>query len=380
MTERRMLAAVLTGHGGPEQLELRDDVPVPRPAPGEVLVRVTAAAVNNTDLWTRQGAYGSEDDPEAVAGWQGTPLDFPRIQGGDVVGIVTEVGDQVHDGIIGRRVLLDPTFYAADGDQGSTGGGATETGGGAAEDVRGQEPTLEAVLGSELDGGFAEYVTIAADHAHDVTGSPLRDEQLACLPIAYGTATGMLERAKLQADETVLVTGASGGVGLALVELAHARGARVLALTSAGHEAAVRSAGAEHTVARDEHAVADHIQALAGGPLAVVADVVGGWVFEALFDLLGTGGRWVTCGAVAGPIVSLDLRTLYLQRRRLIGSTMHTPAQFDRLLDDARHGRIAPRVARTYPLSEIHAAQEDFTAGEHVGKLVLLPPGGADRS
>lgn len=348
-----MLAAVLTGHGGPEQLEVRDDVPVPHPARGEVLVRVTAAAVNNTDLWTRQGAYGREDDPDAVAGWQGMPLEFPRIQGGDVVGVVTEVGDGIDEAIVGRRVLLDPTRYAGDGDR--------------------DEPTLEAVLGSEEDGGFAEYVVIAADQAHDVTDSPLSDEQLACLPIAYGTATGMLERAQLRAEETVLVTGASGGVGLALVQLAHARGAHVIAMTSADHAAAVRRAGASHTVLRDEGSVPDRIREAAGGPVAVVADVVGGWVFEQLFPLLSTGGRWVTCGAVADPLVQLDLRTLYLHRRRLIGSTMHTPAQFRRLVADARHGRIDPQVARTYPLSQIHTAQADFAASDHVGKLVLLP-------
>ncbi|TVR22655.1 MAG: Zn-dependent oxidoreductase [Nitriliruptor sp.] len=349
-----MLAALLTGHGGPEQLEVRDDVPVPRPARGEVLVQVTAAAVNNTDLWTREGAYGREGDPHAVAGWKGVPLDFPRIQGGDVVGIVTAVGSEVDEAVVGRRVLLDPTRYADDGD----------------------EPTLEAVLGSEQDGGFAEYVVIAADQAHDVTDSPLSDEQLACLPIAYGTATGMLERAQVRVAETVVVTGASGGVGLALVQLAHARGAHVIALTSADHAAAVRDAGASHTVAREGGSVADRIREAAGGPIAVVADVVGGWVFEQLLPLLATGGRWVTCGAVADPLVSLDLRTLYLHRRRLIGSTMHTPAQFRRLVADARHGRIDPKVARTYPLTQIHTAQADFVEGGHAGKLVLRPGAG----
>ena len=384
MAEQHMLAAVLTGHGGPEQLEIRDDVSVPHPARGEVLVRVTAAAVNNTDLWTRQGAYGNADDPDAVAGWQGVPLEFPRIQGGDVVGVVTEVGDEVDEAIIGRRVLLDPTRYADDrgddGDRRDRGDYGDRRDRDDRDDrdrsVGGDEPTLEAVLGSELDGGFAEYVVIAADQAHDVTDSPLSDVQLACLPIAYGTATGMLERAQLRAGETVLVTGASGGVGLALVELAHARGARVIALTSAAHADAVRAAGASSIVVRDEGSVPDRVQEAAAGPLAVVADVVGGWVFEELFPLLATGGRWVTCGAVADPVVPLDLRTLYLQRRRLIGSTMHTPAQFRRLLDDARHGRIDPQVARTYPLTQIHTAQADFAEGDRVGKLVLLPEGG----
>jgi NADPH:quinone reductase-like Zn-dependent oxidoreductase len=353
--DRHMRAAVLVGHGGPEMLEVRDDVPVPRPDRGELLVEVVAAAVNNTDLWTREGAYGRADDPAAVAGWQGVPLDVPRIQGGDVVGVVAEVGDGVDGAIVGRRVLLDPTRYAADGD----------------------EPTLQAVLGSEQDGGFAEYVVIAAEQAHDVTDSPLRDEQLACLPIAYGTATGMLERAEVRGGETVLVTGASGGVGLALVQLASARDARVIALTSTEHAAAVRSAGASITVTREEGAVAERVREAAAGPIAVVADVVGGWAFEQLFPLLGTGGRWVTCGAVADPVVSLDLRQLYLHRRRLIGSTMHTPGQFRRLVADAREGRIDPQVARTYPLTRIHAAQADFATGAHLGKLVVLPREGA---
>ena len=347
----RMIAAVLTGHGGPEVLEVRHDVAVPHPTRGEVLVEVTAAAVNNTDIWTREGAYGNADDPHAVAGWQGVALSFPRIQGGDVAGVVVEVGVEGDDAMIGRRVLIDPTDYADDGD----------------------EPTLIAVLGSERDGGFARYVVVQEHQVHDVTDSPLSDAQLACLPIAYGTAMGMLERAELSRGETILVTGASGGVGLALVQLAHARGARVVALTTAATSDAVLAAGASYTISRDDPSIAERVREAADAGLDVVADVVGGWVFDQLFPLLATGGRWVTCGAVADPIVQLDLRTLYLHRRRLIGSTMHTPTQFRRLVDDARQGRIVPRVARTYPLTQIHAAQEDFVTGNHVGKLVLLP-------
>lgn len=346
-----MTAAVMTGHGGPEVLVVRHDVPVPVPGRGQVLVEVAAAAVNNTDIWTREGAYGTAEDPDAVVGWRGVPVDVPRIQGGDVVGVVAEVGDGVHDSAVGRRVLVDPTTYADDG----------------------EEPTLTAVLGSEHDGGFAQFVVVAADRAHDVTDSPLSEAQLACLPIAYGTATGMLERADLRAGETVLVTGASGGVGLALVQLARAREAEVVALTSEANEAGVRAAGATHTVLRDDPAVADRVRDAAGGSVDVVADVVGGWVFEALLDVLATGGRWVTCGAVAGPVVTLDLRILYLQRRRLIGSTMHTPAQFRRLVADAREGRLDPVVARTYPLTDIHTAQADFLTATHLGNLVLLP-------
>ncbi len=219
-----MRAAVLTRFGGPEAVELRD-VPDPRPGQGQVLVRVSAAATNNTDLWTREGAYGLPGDPGALAGWLG-PVDFPRIQGADVAGTVEGVGGGVDVALVGRRVLVDPATFDVPG---ADDGGPR------------REPRLVAVLGSEHDGGFAELVVVDADHVHDMSDSPLSDAELACLPIAYGTAMGMLERGEVVAGETLLVTGASGGVGLAAVQLAAARGCRVVAQTScgqggAGHE------------------------------------------------------------------------------------------------------------------------------------------------
>jgi NADPH:quinone reductase-like Zn-dependent oxidoreductase len=347
-----MTAAVLVAHGGPDALELRDDVRVPRPGAGQVRVEVAAAGVNNTDLWTREGAYGRPDDPDAVVGWQGVPIAFPRIQGGDAVGRVVELGDGAPDALLGRRVLVDPIIYGP-----------------------GEEPderAIDGVLGSEMDGAFAEYVCVPVDQVHDVTDSPLSDEQLACLPIAYGTAAGMLERAGVTAGERLLVTGASGGVGIALVQLAAARGVRVVAMTTGRTADAVRRAGASDVLLRNGAPLED--QLAAAGPFAVIADVVGGPTFAALLGALGTGGRLVTCGAVAGAVVELDLRVLYLQRRALIGSTMHTPSQFRRLVDDARAGRLDPPVAATYPLAEIHRAQEEFLSGGHIGKLVLVPP------
>ena len=346
-----MVAAVLVAHGGPDALELRHEMPVPRPAPGQVRVEVAAAGVNNTDVWTREGAYGAPGDPDAVVGWKGVPIAFPRVQGGDAAGRVVELGNGAPDALLGRRVLVDPIAY------------------GPGEDP--SEPAIEGVLGSEEDGAFAEYLCVPADRVHDVTDSPLSDEQLACLPIAYGTATGMLERAALGAGDRVLVTGASGGVGIALVQLAAARGAQVVAATSSRTGDAVLAAGASHVLVRDVAPLEE--QLAEAGPFAVIADVVGGPSFSALVGALGTGGRLVTCGAVAGPVVEIDLRVLYLQRRTLIGSTMHTPSQFRRLIHDARAGRLAPPVARTYPLTEIHQAQQDFASGDRVGKLVLLP-------
>lgn len=346
-----MTAAVLTGHGDRWMIEVRRDVAVPVPDVGQVRVRVTAASVNNTDVWSRRGSYGTADDPDAVAGWRGVPLSFPRIQGADVVGTVEALGGDVDDDLAGRRVLLDPAVVEGEG----------------------EEPDLVGVLGSELDGGFATHVVVPADRVHDVADSPLSDVELACLPIAYGTAMGMLDRAGLVAGETVVVTGASGGVGLALVQLAVARGARVVGVTSEAGRELVAGAGAVATV--DRHGdVAAEVGRAVGGEVDVVADVVGGWMLPALLDLVATGGRWVVAGAVAGPVVRLDLRQLYLRSRRLVGSTMHTPAQFRRLVDEARAGRVRPHVEATFPLEEIHAAQEAFGAPGRRGKVVLLPP------
>lgn len=347
-----MRAAVLTRFGGPDAVELRD-VPDPRPGPGEVRVRVAAAATNNTDLWTRDGAYGLPGDPDALAGWLGA-IDFPRIQGADVVGTVDEVGEGVATDLVGRRVLVDPATFEDLGPQ---------------DTVPRREPRLVAVLGSEHDGGFAELVVVDADHVHDVTDSPLSDTELACLPIAYGTAMGMLERGEVVAGETVLVTGASGGVGLAGVQLAAARGCRVVAQTSAGKEELVREAGAEAVVHRSGEGLAD----LVPDGIDAVIDVVAGPQLDALLPLVRDGGRWVVAGAVADPVVRLDLRRLYLGNRRLVGSTMHTAVHFAALAEEARRGSLAPRVAATYDLEHIHEAHAALAERGHVGKIVVRP-------
>lgn len=345
-----MTAAVLVSHGELDALQLRREVPVPTPGAGEVLVRVSASAVNNTDIWTRQGAYGLPGQPDARAGWRGR-ITFPRIQGGDIAGMVVAVGSGVADDLVGRRVLVDPALY---------------------RDECAQAPPV-GLLGSEADGGFAQYVAVPADQAFDMTDSPLSDEQLACLPVAYGTAMGMLERVELDEEETVLVTGASGGVGLALVQLAAARGATVVAVTSRAKSDQVSTAGATHVLARDDNDLGSQVQSLSPTGLAVVADVVGGPLVEQLLPLLADNGRWVVAGAIAGSVVAFDLRRLYLHNRRLIGSSMHTREHFAELVRIARAGRVTPRIAGRYPLDEIHQAQRLFVQYQHTGKIIIRP-------
>jgi len=342
---RSMTAAVTTRHGGPETIEIRHDWPVPGPRKGEVLIRVTAAGVNNTDLWSRQGSYGTTADPDAVVGWQGVPLEFPRIQGGDIAGVVVAVGDTADEQWLGRRVIVDPAAEYCDG-------------------------YPSAIVGSEVDGGFAEYHVSRIPRVHDVTDSALSDEQLACLPIAYATALAMVERAECRAGERVLVTGASGGVGLAATQIVASRDCNVIALTSPGKEAAVSQCGADEVVVRGRDRLEDLPE------VAAVLDVVGGDEFPTIFGRLGDGGRFATVGAIAGPLVTLDLRRLYLRNRRLIGSTMHTPELFADMVELARTGEVDPLVASTYPLTEIAAAQARFERKDFVGKLILLPAEG----
>lgn len=349
MSEQTTMRAVrITGHGGPEVLEPAH-VPVPVPQAGEVLVQVSAVALNNTDLWTRQGAYGSPADPAALSGWRG-PIGFPRIQGADVAGRVVSVGPGVDEALVGRRVVVDPAIYDGDGPDANPVG----------------------LMGSERDGGYAEYVTAPAERVHDVTRSPLTDDQLASLPTAYGTALGMIERGRVREGETVLVSGASGGVGLALVQLARVRGARVVAVSSGAKIDAVREAGAHEVVDRARN-VAEQVGAAAPEGIDVALDVVAGDLVSTGLPLLREGGRWVIAGALGGYGVELDVRRLYLHNAQLIGSSMHTPAHFGLLMDLARRAEIQPVVAARFPLEQAARAQEELERRQHVGKILLHP-------
>lgn len=277
---------------------------------------------------------------------------LPRIQGGDVAGVVVAVGEGVDAGMVGRRVVLDPATYHPD---------------------RVESPPI-AIMGSESDGGYAQYVRVPAERAHDVTGSPLTDDQLAALPIAYGTALGMLERGRQREGETVLVSGASGGVGLALVQLARARGARVIALASPGKAEAVCAAGAHAVVPRsDSLDIAEAVAARAPDGIDVVLDVVAGDLLSGGLPMLAPGARWVVAGALGGYAISLDVRRLYLTNASIVGSTMHTREHFALLMEMARRGQVAPVIAGTYPLAEAARAQADLERRAHVGKLVLHP-------
>ena len=345
-----MRAVLLTGHGGPEMLEYREDYPVPVPAADEVLVEVAACGVNNTDIWVREGAYGTDENPDAVSSWRrGVPIRFPRIQGADIVGRIAAVGARFDDGIVGKRVMVDFGIY------GDTG------------------PSLANVdyIGHGRDGGFAEYCAVPAENAH-VVDTPLGDAELATFCCAYVTAEHMLSRARVTGGEIVLVTGASGGVGSGLIQLVRARGAVPVAVASSRWSDALLELGAQAVVSRESGDLGEAIRATLGvRPVDVVADVVGGGMFTTLLNALRPEGRYVTAGAIAGPQVQLDLRTVYLRHLELIGSTQGGREDFARVRDYALSGRIRPMLAATYPLEDIARAQTDFMGKDFLGKLVM---------
>jgi NADPH:quinone reductase-like Zn-dependent oxidoreductase len=348
-----MAAVLLTGHGGLDKLEYRTDVPVPSPAPGEVLVEVTACGMNNTDVWVRQGAYGTEEDAAAVSTWrrQGNTLTFPRIQGTDTVGRIVAVGEGVPESRIGERVMVDFSIYNRDDDS--------------LADID--------YMGHGRDGGYAEYQTLPAENAH-VVRTDLSDVELATFCCAYLTGEQMLERAGLKAGERVLVTGASGGVGSGIVQLARARGAIPYAIVGPGKEQAVKDIGAEAVITRGvPDLLAAVNEAAAGQVIDVVADLVGGAIFNDLLRILRPEGRYTTAGAIAGPVVQLDLRTMYLKQLQLHGSSQGTRADFRRIVRYIEEGKIRPLVGGVYPLSDFHRAQTDFMAKDFVGKLVVVP-------
>ncbi|WP_089403264.1 alcohol dehydrogenase family protein [Geodermatophilus saharensis] len=355
-----MAAVLLTGHGGLDKLEYRTDVPIPRPEKGEVLIQVAAAGINNTDVNTRIGWYSKSVTSETGAGgtagldavenvdatWSGAALLFPRIQGADVCGRIVDVGEGVSRDRIGERVLVR-TMLRTPVDH---------------------RPFECWTFGSECDGGFAQFAVAPAQETYAVR-SDWSDEELAAIPCAYSTAENMLHRAALGA-ERVLVTGASGGVGLAAVQLAKRRGATVIAVCSAVKAAGVMAQGADRTVDRGENPV----DALGRASVDVVIDLVGGPQAGQLLDVLRPGGRYAIAGAIGGPIAEIDLRTVYLKDLSLFGCTFQEDEVFENLVRYVERGEVRPVISRTYPLAEIVSAQEDFLTKGHVGKLVLIPP------
>jgi len=347
-----MNAVILTGFGGPEKL-VYTQVAKPVPKQDEVLIKVGACSVNNTDINTRTGWYAAQDNFSEIlqdqesnqldnsSCWTKNGTEFPRIQGADIVGQVIAIGEKVDSKLLNQRVIVDSW-------------------------IRSKDPNNYQYVGSELDGGFAEYTVLPATNIYPINSS-LSDLELATFPCSYSTAENMLTKGRIAGDDIVVITGASGGVGSALIQLSKIRGAQVIAIVSANKEQFAKDIGADYVYRRDE-SLATH---LAQHKITVALDVVGGDYFNLMIQALEPRGRYVSCGAIANPLVALDLRDLIYRDLEMIGATRLEPDVFQRLVRYLEKGLLKPLVAKEFYLSEIKEAQEFFKTKSFFGKVVI---------
>lgn len=353
----KMKGVYLTDFGGFEKLEYRTDIKVPTPKAGEVLVKIGAAAVNNTDINTRIGWYSKNVKTDTNSGgktgfndvnkdgsWLGQTLQFPRIQGADGCGVIVAVGDGVSKERIGERVLIRSV-----------------------QEISPSKDGIECItFGSECNGTFCEYTTAISDETFAIK-SDLTDGELATFPCSYATANNLVCRVGIKEGDIVLVTGASGGVGSALVQLAKVRGAKVIGVCDPGQEDRVRKYGADDIILRGQN----YVDKLGKMSVDVVLDMVAGTQWPQLLDILKKGGKYGVCGAIGGPLVDFDVRDAYLKDLSLFGTTYQSKESFLQLISYIEEGKIKPVVAKEFPLKDIVNAQEAFLSKQYIGKIVL---------
>lgn len=331
-----MRAVVIHEHGGRDNLIL-EEVAAPVPTSGEILIRVKAVGLNYLDIFVRRGMPG-------------LPIDLPRISGGDIAGEVVALGGGVDSVSIGQRLLIDPAITMPDG----TGG----------------------ALGESATGGLSEYFAIGADNA-----IPLPDdvtyEQAAALPIAYGTAWRMLiTRGRLQAGESILILGASGGVGTGAVQIAKMLGCEVFAAASSADKLAqLKKLGADHLVNYMEHPEFHrYVRGIRGGEgVDVVVNYTGGDSWVRSLKAVRHGGRILTCGATAGFEPPTDIRYIWRREMDILGSDGWRRQDLIDLLDKVQDGSIIPVIGAVLPLEETAEGHRLLEEREIFGKVIITP-------
>jgi alcohol dehydrogenase len=336
-----MKAVLTTAHGGPEVLQFRRDFPAPIPAPGELLVRVAATAVNFHDIFTRRGMPGVK-------------IKLPVIVGSDIAGTVESLGQGVDAGWLGKRVLIDPVM---------------------------REGEHFGMLGETVDGGRAEFVVARQSMLLEIPAG-VGFEQAAALPLAYGTAYRMMvTRGKLEAGERIMVLGASGGVGVACVQLARMVGAEVLAFASSDAKMQrLKLIGANHVANYVDKPFFDTVKEIYGKPritgtggVDVAVNFTGGDTLPATQKCVNVNGRILCCGATAGFDLTLDARYWWTYEHTLIGSNGWQKEDLKILLDLVADGRLVPVIDKVLPLEESAEGERLLEDREVVGKVLLKP-------
>jgi NADPH:quinone reductase-like Zn-dependent oxidoreductase len=336
-------------HGGPEVLTLEPNWPDPIPGPGEIVVDVHACALNFLDIFTREGMPGE-------------PTPLPHITGGDIAGIVREVGPGVSRPVVGDRVVLNPAW-----------------GCGACEYCRdGLTPRClhTRMLGEHQPGGLAEFTRCPAAQAIPVPAGYSLDNA-ACLPITFGTAWRMLvTRAAVKPADVVVVLGAGGGVAIAAIQIARLMGARVIATASTDEKLErARALGADEVINYVAQADWDVVvRKLTGKRGAdVIVDTVGATTWPRSIRALGKGGRIVTAGATSGPIGETDIRYLFRREQSLVGSNGWTHNELLRVTALAFQGRLAPVIDRIVSLEQTAESERLLEQRRVFGKIVVHP-------
>ncbi|MGM0535685.1 MAG: zinc-binding dehydrogenase [Pseudomonadota bacterium] len=360
-----MAAMLLTGHGDVDALVYHDDVPTPQPGPGEVLVQVTATAKNNTDRKAREGLYPTRKGEVTSFAMGGEPtLTFPRIQGADIAGRVVAVGEGVDASRIGERGLLDFNLYPN-----------------ARRDIN----LTPDYYGHGADGGFAEYVAVPSDQFHHIPNPELADAELAALGMcSYQTAYHMMTSARVSAGERVLVSGASGGVGTALIQLCRIVGAVPYAVSQQEKTEALKALGAEAVIDRGDLAgFAERVlEATGGAPIDAVMDLVGGEMTDRFIDTMiqdmkarRTYPRLSIAGASGGNISEILWTRIYLYQVQIFGVSHGTREEADQLIAWIRSGELKPVLHAAFRLSELHQAERYFVSrgSNFLGKVVIVP-------
>lgn len=361
-----MAAMLLTGHGGVEKLEYREDIATPKPQAGDVLVQVTATAKNNTDRKAREGLYPTKEKGEVTSfAMGGTPtLTFPRIQGADVAGRIVAVGDGVDAERIGQRGLLDFNIYA---------------------DERRDINLTPDYFGHGADGGYAEYIAVPADQFHHVANPELHDAELASMGMcSYQTAYHMMTAANVSAGERVLVSGASGGVGTALIQLCRIVGAIPYAVSQPDKAEALRALGAEAVIDRgDLPSFVERVLETTGGkPIDAVMDLVGGemtnlFIDTMIVDMQGRTSypRLSIAGASGGNLSEIMWTRVYLYQVQIFGVSHGTREEAEQLVAWIRSGELKPVLHAAFKLSELHDAERYFVnrSSNYLGKIVIVP-------
>jgi len=342
-----MKAAFIRGHGGPEVLEV-GELEDPVAGPGEVVVDVEACALNHLDLWVRRGLPGLD-------------LELPHVGASDVAGTVAALGPGVEGWSRGDRVVVNPGQWC----------GRCEW------CVRGEHSLCERfrILGEHIDGGAAEKVRVPAVSLYALP-EDVPFEKAAAVPLVFQTAwRALIGRADLRPGETVLITGGSGGVSTAAIQIARLVGARVLAVTSGPENVErVRALGADVAIDRLEVDFSKAAYEATGRRgVDVVLDSVGEAIWEECVRALARNGRLVTYGATTGASGRQDIRRMFWKQVRIIGTTMASRSEFERVMDLVFAGRLEPVIDVVWPLERIAEAHERLEEGGQFGKVVLVP-------